>query len=95
MEACWAHNPEVGRSKLPPAIFFPRLSERKGIESYLTNQHERIRRDLNYTAAEEPQNPVDSFHKNPEASRMAQWQRARPITQRSVDRNYLLLIFFQ
>ena len=22
VEACWAHNPEVGRSKLPPANFF-------------------------------------------------------------------------
>ena len=22
MEACWAHNPEVGRSKLTPANFF-------------------------------------------------------------------------
>ena len=26
---------------------------------------------------------------------MAQWKRAGPITQRSVDRNYLLLIFFK
>ena len=26
---------------------------------------------------------------------MAQWTRAGPITQRSVDRNYLLLIVFQ
>ena len=26
---------------------------------------------------------------------MAQWTRAGPTTQRSVDRNYLLLIFFQ
>ena len=26
---------------------------------------------------------------------MAQWTRAGPITQRSVDRNYLLLIFFK
>ena len=27
-------------------------------------------------------------------SRVAQWKRAGPITQRSVDRNYALLIFF-
>ena len=27
-------------------------------------------------------------------SRMAQWKRAGPITQRSVDRNYLLLVYF-
>ena len=26
MEACWARNPEVGRSQLPPANFFPRIS---------------------------------------------------------------------
>ena len=28
------------------------------------------------------------------SSRVAQWKRAGPITQRSVDRNYALLIFF-
>ena len=27
-------------------------------------------------------------------SRVAQWKRAGPITQRSVDRNYALLVFF-
>ena len=35
------------------------------------------------------------FQLNPvEDSRVAQWKRAGPITQRSVDRNYALLNFF-
>ena len=61
MEASWAHNPEVGRSKLPPANFFPRISE-KNRNSYLTIQQERIRRNLHYIASEEPQYKVDTFH---------------------------------
>ena len=35
------------------------------------------------------------FSSNCNASRMARWKRTGPITHRSVDRNYLLLIFFQ
>ena len=41
VEACWAHNPEVGRSKLPPANFFPRISERKEIETVTSQINKR------------------------------------------------------
>ena len=57
VEACWAHNPEVGRSKLPPAFFVKDFSERGHRNSYLTNQQERIRRNLHFIAYE-PQNKI-------------------------------------
>ena len=38
--------------------------------------------------------PVDNFHPGWPDSRVAQWKRAGPITQRSVDRNYALLTFW-
>ena len=44
-------------------IIFQDFRREKNRNSHLTNQQERIRRDLNYTASEEPQNQVDSFHK--------------------------------
>ena len=34
------------------------------------------------------------YYNQPTNSRVAQWKRAGPITQRSVDRNYALLIFW-
>ena len=34
------------------------------------------------------------YYNHPTNSRVAQWKRAGPITQRSVDRNYALLIFW-
>ena len=37
---------------------------------------------------------LNSTHLYNEKSRVAQWKRAGPITQRSVDRNYALLVFF-
>jgi hypothetical protein len=36
---------------------------------------------------------IKGSFKNVEKSRVAQWKRAGPITQKSVDRNYALLIF--
>ena len=40
------------------------------------------------------QRSIDKNHK-PQVSRVAQWKRAGPITQRSMDRNHSLLrIFF-
>ena len=62
MEACWAHNPGVGRSKLPPANFFPRISERKEIETLTSNQQKRIRRNLHFIAYE-AQNKMYSSQK--------------------------------
>ena len=47
------------------------------------------------TLSQKNHNTRSRVLKIPNTSRMAQWKRAGPITQRSVDRNYLLLIFFQ
>ena len=94
MEACWSHNPEVGRSKRPPAIFFENFGEKRNQNSYITSQQKRIRQNLHYMASEEP-HTRSRVLKIPNTSRMAQWKRAGPITRGSVDRNYLLLIFFK
>ena len=45
-------------------IFSKKFGEKRNRNSYLTNQRERIRRDLHYIASEEPQYQVDSFHKS-------------------------------
>ena len=55
MEASWAHNPEVGRSKLPPAKFFSRISIEEDIETVTSPVNERIRQNLHYIVSEEPQ----------------------------------------
>ena len=95
MEACWAHKPEVGRSKLPPANFFPRISERKEIETVTSQVNERESDKIYTTLSQKNHNTKSRVLKTHNTIRMAQWKRAGPITQRSVDRNYLLLIFFQ
>ena len=63
MEACWAHKPEVGRSKLPPNSFFKIFGEKGNRNSYLTNQQERIGQNTHYTASEVPQCKIYSSHK--------------------------------
>ena len=53
-------------------LFFSKnFGEKRNRNSYLTNQQERIRRDLHYIASEEPQYQVDSFHKT---LRPARWR---------------------
>ena len=42
---------------------FKNFGEKRNRNSYLTNQQDRIRQHLHYTASEETQNQVDSFHK--------------------------------
>ena len=93
MEACWAHKPEVGRSKLPPANSFPRISERKEIETVISQVNERESGIIYTTLSQKNHNTRSGVLKIHDTIRMAQWKRAGPITQRSVDRNYLLLIF--
>ena len=58
VEECWAHNPEVGRSKLTPANFFQGFHWRGHRNSYLTSQRERIRQNVHYIVSEEPQYEV-------------------------------------
>ena len=94
MEACWAHNPEVGRSKLPPAIF-SRISIEEDIETISSQVNERESGKNYTTLSRKNHNTRSRVLKIPNTSRMAQWKRVRSITQRSVDRNYLLLIFLQ
>ena len=93
MEACCAHNPEVGRSKLPPANFFSRISIEEDIETVTSPVNEREYGKIYTTLSQKNHNTRSRVLKIPNTSRMAQWKRAGPITQRSVDRNYLLLIF--
>ena len=62
-DACWAHNPEVGRPKLPPAIFFKDFNRRGHRNNFLTSQRERIRHNLHYIVSEEPQYEVQSSQK--------------------------------
>ena len=95
MEACWAHNPEVGRSKLPPANFFSRISIEEDIETSSSQVNGRESGKIYTTLSRKNHNTSSRVLKIPNTSRMAQWKRAGPITQRSVDRNYLLLNFFQ
>ena len=95
MEACWAHNPEVGRSILPPANFFPRISERKEIETVTSQINKRESGKIYTTLPQKNHNTRSRVLKMPNTSRVAQWKRAGPIPQRSVDRNYLLLIFLK
>ena len=94
MEACWAHNPEVGRSKLPPANFLSRISVREEIK---TLPHKSTKENPAKFTLHCLRTTIQDleFSENCKASRMARWKRAGPITQKSVDRNYLLLIFFQ
>ena len=95
MEACCAHNPEVGRSKLPPAKFFSRISIEEDIETVTSPVNEREYGKIYTTLSQKNHNTRSRVLKIPNTSRMAKWKRTGPITQRSVDRNYLLLIFFQ
>ena len=94
MEACWAHNQEVGRSKLPPVNFFSRISIGEGIETISSQINGRESGKIYTTLSQKNHNTRARVLKIPSTSRMAQWKRAGPITQRSVDRNYLLLNFF-
>ena len=95
MEASWAHNPEVGRSKLPPANCLSRISVREEIKTLTSPVNEREYGKINTTLSQKNHNTRSRVLKIPNTSRMAQWKRAGPITQRSVDRNYLLLLFCQ
>ena len=55
MEACWAHNPEVGRSKLPPANFFQEF-RRKEIETVTSQIHRRESGDTYTTFSQKNHN---------------------------------------
>ena len=92
MAACWAHNPEVGRSKLPLVNFFQRISIGEDIETITSQVNERESGKIYTTLSHKNHNTRYRVLKIPNTSRMAQWKRAGPLNQRSVDRNYLLLI---
>ena len=49
VEACWAHNPEVGRPKLPPVNFLPRISVREETKT-LTSPINKRESGENYTS---------------------------------------------
>ena len=55
VEACWAHNPEVCRSKLTPANFFSRISEKK-IETVTSQIHKRESGDIYTTFSQKNHN---------------------------------------
>ena len=82
----------VGRNYLL-LIFFKDFNRRGHRNNFLTNQRERIRQNLT-TLSQKNHKTRSRVLKIPNTSRMAQWKRAGPITQRSVDRNYLLLNVF-
>ena len=75
-------------------IFF-RKFRRKEIETVTSQVNERETGKIYTTLSQKNHNTRSRVLKKPNTSRMAQWKHAGPITQRSEDRNYLLLIFFQ
>ena len=75
-------------------LFFSRISIEEDIETISSQVNERESGTIYTTLSQKNHNTRSRVLKIPNTSRMAQWKRAGPITQRSVDRNYLLLIFF-
>ena len=74
-------------------LFFSRILIEEDIETISSQVNERDTGKYYTTLSRKNHNTRSRVLKIPNTSRMAQWKRARPITQRSVDRNYLLLIF--
>ena len=65
------------------------------IETVTSQVNERESGKIYTTLSQKNRNTRSRVLKILNTSRMAQWKRAGPITQRSVDRNYLLQIFFK
>ena len=76
-------------------LFFSRISESKQIKSVTSQVNKREYGEIYTTWPEKNHNTRSRVLKTRNTSRMAQRKRAGPITQRSVDRNYLLLNFFK
>ena len=75
-----------------PLLFFSRISIEEDIETISSQVNERESGKIYTTLSRKNHNTRSRVLKIPNTSRMAQWKCARTITQRSVDRNYLLLI---
>ena len=75
-------------------FFFKNFGGKRNQNSYIKSQQEEYGK-IYTTWPQKNHNTRSRVLKIPNTSRMAQWKRAGPITQRSVDRNYLLLIFFK
>ena len=78
MEVCCAHNQEVGRSKLPPANFFQRISVEEDIETITSQVNERESGKIYTTLSQKNHNTRSRVLKIPNTYRMAQWKRAGP-----------------
>ena len=76
-------------------LIFLRISIGEDIENVSSQVNERESGKNYTTLSQKNPNTRSRVLKIPNASRMAQWKRAGPITQRSIDRNHLLLIFCQ
>ena len=76
-------------------LTFSRISTGEDIETVTSQVNERESGKIYTTLFRKNHNTRSRVLKIPNTSRMAQWKRAGPITQRSVDRNYLLLIFLK
>ena len=75
-------------------IFF-KISIGEDIETVTSQVNERESGKIYTTLSRKNHNTRSRVLKKPKTSRMAQWKRAGPITQRSVDRNSFLLTFFK
>ena len=75
-----------------PLLFFSRISIEEDIETISSQVNERESGKIYTTLSRKNHNTRSRVLKIPNISRMAQWKCARTLTQRSVDRNYLLLI---
>ena len=92
MEACWAHNPEVRGSKPRSAKFV--LFVMSGLYWFYTRLYKLHYDKLKCVASALVKLKMIILQQQSAESRVAQWKRAGPITQRSVDRNHALLNFF-